>query len=222
MASRILVIDGDTSLATVLSDYLISRGYKSQAVGNGKAGLDILSAEHWDVVLMELQGIGMNGYELLKDIRHRFPQIPLIVLTTRNDREDQMRAFQLGADDFQTKPFSMDILICRIEAILRRIRLNEENRQRVFDLNGHTFDAVHETFGGQHMSSREAAVLLMLCRKEGEVVDKHHILTSIWKEDNTFTARSLGVFIHHLRHYLEPAGYHIIAVRGQGYKLIQN
>ena len=144
MTTRILIIDGDISLSTVLSDYLISRGYKAQRVSDGKAGLEILSEGHWDVVLMELQGIGVNGYELLKDIRHRQATLPLIVLTTRSDREDQMRAFQLGADDYQTKPFSMDILICRIEAILRRIRAFEESKQKVFELNGRIFDAVSD------------------------------------------------------------------------------
>ena len=220
--SRLLIIDTDISLATVLSDYLTSRGYQAQFLTSGKAALAAMEQKPFDAVLTELHVDGINGFDLVRELRRRYPPLPLIVLTSRIERESQIRAFKNGADDYVTKPFSMDILICRIEAILRRIRLNEENRQRVFDLNGHTFDAVHETFGGQHMSSREAAVLLMLCRKEGEVVDKHHILTSIWKEDNTFTARSLGVFIHHLRHYLEPAGYHIIAVRGQGYKLIQN
>ena len=220
--SRLLIIDTDISLATVLSDYLTSRGYQAQFLTIGKAALAAMEQKAFDVVLTELHVDGINGFDLVRELRRRYPPLPLIVLTSRIERESQIRAFKNGADDYVTKPFSMDILICRIEAILRRIRLNEENRQRVFDLNGTIFDAVHETFGGQHMSSREAAVLLMLCRKEGEVVDKHHILTSIWKEDNTFTARSLGVFIHHLRHYLEPAGYHIIAVRGQGYKLIQN
>ncbi len=220
--SRLLIIDTDISLATVLSDYLTSRGYQAQFLTSGKAALAAMEQKPFDVVLTELHVDGINGFDLVRELRRRYPPLPLIVLTSRIERESQIRAFKNGADDYVTKPFSMDILICRIEAILRRIRQDEENRQRVFDLNGHTFDAVHETFGGQHMSSREAAVLLMLCRKEGEVVDKHHILTSIWKEDNTFTARSLGVFIHHLRHYLEPAGYHIIAVRGQGYKLIQN
>ncbi len=220
--SRLLIIDTDISLATVLSDYLTSRGYQAQFLTSGKAALAAMEQKAFDVVLTELHVDGINGFDLVRELRRRYPPLPLIVLTSRIERESQIRAFKNGADDYVTKPFSMDILICRIEAILRRIRQDEENRQRVFDLNGHTFDAVHETFGGQHMSSREAAVLLMLCRKEGEVVDKHHILTSIWKEDNTFTARSLGVFIHHLRHYLEPAGYHIIAVRGQGYKLIQN
>ena len=221
MAARILIIDGDISLSTVLSDYLASRGYKASAVSNGKAGLEALSSEHWDLLLMELQGVGLNGYELLKNIRHRQPTIPLIVLTTRNEREDQMRAFQLGADDYQTKPFSMDILICRIEAILRRVRAFEESKQKVFELNGHVFDALHQTFDGQHMSSRESDLLLMLCRQEGEVVDKHRILGALWKEDNAFTARSLGVYINHLRGYLKNVEYEIIAVRYKGYKLVK-
>jgi DNA-binding response OmpR family regulator len=221
MATRILIIDGDISLSTVLGDYLVSRGYKAQTVETGKAALEMLTNEHWDVVLTELQGIGINGYELLKDIRHRLPEVPLLVLTTRHDREDQMRAFQLGCDDYQTKPFSMDILICRIEAVLRRARAREESKQRVFDLNGHSFDATHQTFDGQHMSSRESDLLLMFCRNEGEVVDKHRILSALWKEDNAFTARSLGVYINHLRQFLTPAGYELIAVRYRGYKLVK-
>ena len=220
MASRILIIDSDITLSTVLSDYLDSRGYKAQRVSDGKAGLNVLSSDHFDGVLMELQGIGINGYELLKDIRHRLPQIPLIILTTRADREDQMRAFQLGCDDYQTKPFSMDILICRIEAILRRIRVFEENKQRVFKLNGTVFDAIHQTFDGKHLSGRENDLMLMLCRQEGEVVDKHKILSALWKEDNSFTARSLGVYINHLRAFLKPVNYEITAVRYKGYKLV--
>jgi len=222
MASRILIIDGDLILSTVLSDYLASRGYVAQAVSSGKAGLERLQKEPWDLVLMDLQGIGMNGYELIKDIRRRLPSIPLIVLTTREDREDQMRAFQLGCDDYQFKPFTMDILICRIEAILRRVRALEENKQKIFDLNGHTFDSLHQTFDGQHLSSRESDLLLMLCRHEGDVVDRHRILSALWKEDNAFTSRSLGVFINHLRQFLTPAGYEIIAVRYRGYKLVRN
>lgn len=220
--AKILIIDSDISLSTVLRDYLESRGYKAERVSDGKAGMEILAKGHWDAILMELQGLGINGYELIKEIRHRLPKIPLIVLTTRTEREDQMRAFQMGCDDYQTKPFSMDILICRIEVILRRVRAFEENKQKIFDLNGHTFDATHQTFGDLHMTSRESELLLMLCRNEGEVVDKHRILSALWKEDNAFTARSLGVYINHLRQYLTPVGYQIIAIRYKGYKLVND
>ena len=220
MSTRVLIIDGDISLATVLRDYLVSRGYQAAMEPMGREALSRLSSEHWDIVLMELQGIGMNGYELLKGIRHRLPKLPIFILSSRSDREDQMRAFELGADDYILKPFSMDLLICRIEAVLRRIRAYEENRQKVFQLGTHTFDSVHQSLDGTHLSSRESDLLLMLCRNEGEVVDKHKILSALWKEDNAFTARSLGVYINHLRGHLRPIGYEIIAVRYKGYKLV--
>ncbi len=220
MSTRILIIDGDISLSTVLRDYLVSRGYQAAMEPMGREALSRLSSEHWDIVLMELQGLGMNGYELLKGIRHRLPKLPIFILSSRSDREDQMRAFELGADDYILKPFSMDLLICRIEAVLRRIRAYEENRQKVFQLGTHTFDSVHQSLDGTHLSSRESDLLLMLCRNEGEVVDKHKILSALWKEDNAFTARSLGVYINHLRGHLRPIGYEIIAVRYKGYKLV--
>ena len=220
MSTRILIIDGDISLSTVLRDYLVSRGYQAAMEPMGREALSRLSSEHWDIVLMELQGIGMNGYELLKGIRHRLPKLPIFILSSRSDREDQMRAFELGADDYILKPFSMDLLICRMEAVLRRIRAYEENRQKVFQLGTHTFDSVHQSLDGAHLSSRESDLLLMLCRNEGEVVDKHKILSALWKEDNAFTARSLGVYINHLRQFLRPIGYEIIAVRYKGYKLV--
>ena len=213
MSTHILIIDGDISLSTVLRDYLVSRGYQAAMEPMGREALSRLSSEHWDIVLMELQGLGMNGYELLKGIRHRLPKLPIFILSSRSDREDQMRAFELGADDYILKPFSMDLLICRIEAVLRRIRAYEENRQKVFQLGTHTFDSVHQSLDGAHLSSRESDLLLMLCRNEGEVVDKHKILSALWKEDNAFTARSLGVYINHLRGHLRPIGYEIIAVR---------
>ena len=220
MSTRILIIDGDISLSTVLRDYLVSRGYQAAMETSAREALSRLSSEHWDIVLMELQGLGMNGYELLKGIRHRLPKLPIFILSSRSDREDQMRAFELGADDYILKPFSMDLLICRIEAVLRRIRAYEENRQKVFQLGTHTFDSVHQSLDGAHLSSRESDLLLMLCRNEGEVVDKHKILSALWKEDNAFTARSLGVYINHLRGHLRPIGYEIIAVRYKGYKLV--
>ena len=222
MDAKILIIDSDISLSTVLSDYLGSRGFEAHMAQTGKDALAFLSTGYCDLVLMEIQGLGMNGYDLLREIRHRQPELPIIVLTSRTDRENQMRAFQLGCDDYQFKPFSMDILIYRIEAILRRVRKREESKQRVFDLNSHLFDATHQMFDGAHLSARESDLLLMLCRNEGELVDRHKILSALWKEDNAFTARSLGVYINHLRRFLTPAGYEIIAVRYRGYKLVKS
>ena len=221
MTTKILLIDSDISLSMVLCDYLVSRGYKAQHVVHARDAFRQLDQAHYDLVLMEMQNIGMNGYELLREIRHRYPLLPVIILTTRGEREAQMKAFQLGCDDYQLKPFSMDLLICRIEAVMRRIRHDEESKQRVFELDGHIFDAVHQQFDGQHLSGRESELLLMLCRHQDEIVDRHRILSSLWKEDNAFTSRSLGVFINHLRVYLRPIGYNILAIRGKGYRLVK-
>lgn len=220
MDTRILIVDGDLSLSTVLSDYLASRGYTTQTTTRGQKALELLANSFFDLIIMDTQAISMNGYDLLKELHNRYPDTPIIVLTARTDREDQMRAFQLGCDDYQFKPFSMDILIYRIEAILRRLRKHEESKQRIFNLNGHIFDATRQTFDGEHMSSRESDLLLMLCRNEDELVDRHRILAKLWNEDNAFTSRSMGVYINHLRHFLEPAGYTIVAVRNKGYKLV--
>ena len=157
--------------------------------------------------------------EFLRKLRE-WSSIPVIVVSARTAESDKVDALNAGADDYITKPFSMDLLICRMEAIFRRIRAYEENRQKVFQLGTHTFDSVHQTLDGAHLSSRESDLLLMLCRNEGEVVDKHKILSTLWKEDNAFTARSLGVYINHLRGHLRPIGYEIIAVRYKGYKLV--
>ena len=218
---KLLIIDADISLSTVLCDYLESRGYEAHRADSGKTALETLEKGSWELVLMELQGLDRNGFDLLREIHKKQPQLAVVVLTTRTDRESQLRAFQLGCDDYVTKPFSMELLICRIEAIMRRVREREESKQRVFDLNGHIFDAVHQKLDVKHLSGKESGLLLLLCRNEGEVVDKHRILAGLWKEDNAFTARSLSVFINHLRGFLHPIGYAILAVRYKGYKLVK-
>ena len=220
MSSKCLIIDSDLSLATVLCDYLSSRGYYTRHLAKPKEAMTVIEQSNWDIIIMELRLEGLNGFELLREIRQRDPLLPVIILTTRTEREDQMRAFQLGCDDFVSKPFSIDILIYRIEAILRRVRIREENKKRTFLLNSHLFDAPHQLLGDRHLSARESDLLLILCRNEGEVVDKHRILSALWKEDNAFTARSLGVYINHLRHLLSEVGYGVLTVRKRGYKLV--
>ena len=222
LKTRIIVCDADLSLATVLTDYLVSRGYEAEYLEDGKQLLPTLAASHYDLLLLDIQQESINGFQLLKDIRREHALLPVIVLTAKTDREAQLRAFQLGCDDYQFKPFTMDILICRIEAILRRVRAQEENRQRVFTLGNRVFDSVHQTLNGQHLSGRQSDVLLLLCRRPDTVVERHFILSEVWHEDNAFTARSLSVYINALRTMLAPCGYRIIAVRNRGYKLVQS
>ena len=193
--THILLVDDDANLRTVLADYLRNKNYITMPK--------------------------MNGFELLKLIRGQQTPLPVIMLTGKTDRDDVIRAYELGCDDYVTKPFSMDILICKIEAVLRRYRLGQETTQTEWQLGDVVFDSVRQQLGKQHLSSRENDLLTMLCTNMNNLVDRNRILMSIWGADTYFNARSLSVYINHLRKYLgEDTPVRIMSVHGKGYKLV--
>jgi DNA-binding response OmpR family regulator len=164
----------------------------------------------------------MNGYELLKLIRQKHDRLPILILSAKTDRDDIIRAYELGCDDYVTKPFSMDILICKIEAIMRRSRKYMESNQSEWLLGNLLYDSVRQQLGDQHLSTRENELLKMLCQNMNNLVDRNRILMSIWGEDTYFNARSLSVYINHLRNYLgNDNPMRIMSVHGKGYKLVQ-
>ena len=163
----------------------------------------------------------MNGFELLKLVRDQYPFLPVIMLSSKTGRDDIIRAYRLGCDDYVTKPFSMDILICKIEAILRRCRVFLETEQVEWKLGNLLFDSVRQQLGNKHLSSRENDLLKMLCMNMNNLVDRNRILMSIWGADTYFNARSLSVYINHLRKYMgEDTPVRIMSVHGKGYKLV--
>ena len=201
---NILICDNDINLSTVLSDYLTGREYNVITGGDGKDDLDAIQNLHIGMCLLDINLPTLDGFEVLSYLRQAGKQVPVIMLTSRSAKEDVLRAFELGCDDYVTKPFSMDILIYRIQA----------------DLAGKRFDSVHQTFDGKHMSSRESDLLLMLCRNMNNLVERHAILAALWKTDDYFASRSLSVYINHLRRFLDDTGYRILGVHGKGYKLV--
>lgn len=217
---NILICDNDINLSTVLSDYLTSREYNVITVGDGQDALAAIQNSHIDLCLLDINLPTLDGFEVLSYLRQAGKQVPVIMLTSRSAKEDILRAFELGCDDYVTKPFSMDILICRIQAVLRRYLAGIDNETVVYDLAGKRFDSVHQTFDGKHMSSRESDLLLMLCRNMNNLVERHAILAALWKTDDYFASRSLSVYINHLRRFLDDTGYRILGVHGKGYKLV--
>ena len=218
----VLIVDGDVNLSTVLADYLRSLTFTVNVVADGIAAIEAAKINHYDICLMELGLQGKSGFEVMKALRDGENTVPIIVLTTHTDRDEQIRAFELGCDDYILKPFSMDILIMRMRAVLRRYRAGEEKPTTVFNINGRVFDSIHQTFDGKHMSSRESDLLMILCRNLNTLVERHTILSALWKSEDYFSSRSLSVYINHLRGYLKETGYRIIGVHGKGYKLVDN
>lgn len=216
---HILLLDGDINLSTVLADYLISAGFSVDTMPDAKTAVEKILTGYYDLVLTELDLRETNGYQLLQQLSKSHSTTPVIVLTSRSGREDIMRAFDLGCDDFVSKPFSMDILICRMRAVIRRCKAQTEDAQTSFTLSGKVFDSVRQTFDGQHLSGKENDLLLLLCRNMNQVVDRHTILRTIWKVDDVFSSRSLSVYVNHLRAFLAGTDYKIMGLHGKGYKL---
>ena len=124
MTTHILIIEDDINLSTVLADYLQNKGYVVATAPDGQEGWEMLMKNHYDLVLSDITMPRMNGWQLLKSLRDSNNQVPLIFVTAKTDREDIIRGYNLGCDDYVTKPYSMDILICKIEAVLRRYKAN--------------------------------------------------------------------------------------------------
>jgi DNA-binding response OmpR family regulator len=217
----ILLLEDDINLSTVLADYLRSKGYAVDTAMDGKEGWEMLSHKHYDILLTDIMMPRMNGLQVLKNLRDSNNPIPVIIVSAKNDREDIIKGYNLGCDDYVTKPYSMDILICKIEAVLRRYRIHEGNNEMEFNLNGLHFDAVRQLLGETRLSSRENELLLTLCQNMGKVVDRSRILTSLWGEDTYFNSRSLSVYINHLRNYIgKDSQVKILSVHGKGYKMV--
>ena len=221
MQTNILLVEDDANLSTVLADYLRSKEYIVEIASNGKDAWELIAIKHYDMILSDIAMPKMNGFELLKLVRNQYPLLPVVMLSAKPGRDDIMRAYGLGCDDYVTKPFSMDILICKIEAILRRYYWGKETEQTEWKLGNLMFDSVRQQLGDLHLSSRENELLKMLCQSMNSLVDRNRILMTIWGADTYFNARSLSVYINHLRKYLgEETPVRIMSVHGKGYKMV--
>lgn len=217
---RILLCEDDAALGSLLADYLHRMNFDTDHCLNGEEGLSHFQKQHYDLCLFDINMPQLNGFELLQAIRESGSEVPVIFLTERKANEDIVKAYELGCDEYLIKPCPMDILLCKIRAIMRRCQLNKRNTEVEFDLgNGIHFDSVRQTLNGQHLSARENDLLLILCRNLNETVDRNLILRNLWTQESYFASRSLSVYINHLRKHLEGTNRQIIGVHGKGYKL---
>lgn len=223
--TRILLAEDDSNLGSLLRDYLNMRKFEVDLVPDGVKAFRNFELNHYDLCILDIMMPLKDGFTLAKEIRIQDPDIPIIFLTAKSMKEDVLEGFTLGADDYISKPFNMEELIFRIEAILRRSKGGNEQKNGIFGIGNYTFDPQRQIldFEGnqQKLTSRENELLKLLCNNANRVLERNYALKAIWVDDNYFNARSMDVYVTKLRKYFkEDPAVQIINVHGKGFKLL--
>ena len=222
---KILLCEDDENLGMLLREYLQAKGYDTELCPDGEAGYKAFTQNKYDLCVLDVMMPKKDGFTLASDIRQSNVDIPIIFLTAKQLKEDILEGFKLGADDYITKPFSMEELVFRIEAILRRVRGKKTKESNVYKIGRFIFDTQKQllTFGDKQtkLTTKENELLSLLCSHANEILQRDFALKTIWIDDNYFNARSMDVYITKLRKHLkDDEQIEIINIHGKGYKLI--
>ena len=226
--TRILVAEDDANLGMVLKEFLKAKGFEITLTVNGQDAFNKFSTEVFDFCILDVMMPIKDGFSLAEDIRKADKNIPILFLTAKTMKEDTIKGLKLGADDYITKPFNMEELILRINAILRRTTetsdIKDKNNIQVgkylFNYNQQLLicDGI-----SQKLTSKETELLYILAINAFQNVERNVILKKIWGDDNYFNGRSMDVYIAKLRKYFKDDNtVEIMNIHGSGYRLIYN
>jgi DNA-binding response OmpR family regulator len=224
----ILVAEDDLNLGVVLSTYLRNKGFDVFLCKDGKEALEAFKTKKYNFIITDIMMPVMDGFELAREIRSNDPEIPIIFLTAKTMEEDRIKGFKVGADDYILKPFNMDELLMRINAVARRgIKKTPEDAHYKYSYKNLEFDYFERTlFDGEKkysLSLRDADLLRILFQKENESIERSHLLFKIWGSDSYFNSRNMDVYMTKLRSYLRACSdIQILNIRGEGIKLVVN
>ena len=223
---KLLVAEDDPNLGAILKAYLTQKGYTVYLVTDGQQALETYHQGGIDACVLDIMMPIKDGFTVAKEIRRIDKQIPLLFLTARNLEADKLKGFEIGADDYLTKPFSMEELLARINAVIRRSFDENKPENNIFTIGKFTFDYNHQILSmdgeERRLTSKESELLRLFCINFNQLVDRTSTLQKIWKDDSYFAARSMDVYITRIRRYLRPdPSVQIINVHGVGFKLTQ-
>ena len=223
MNCRILIVEDEPKLREVLCDYFRSKGELPEEAEDGLGALELLEEETFDAVLLDIMMPGLNGLNVCRAVR-RNSDVPIIFLTALSDEEDKLLGYELGADDYVTKPFTMSVLYAKLAALVRRNRRNVLAGDRM-ESGGITVDlARQKVFAGKQevaLTPKEFDILCFLARNRGEVFTKEQIYQAVWESDYLLDDSNIMAFIRKLRKKIEPnpdAPEYILTIWGIGYK----
>ncbi len=222
---KILLCEDDENLGMLLREYLQAKGYQAVLCQDGEVGYREFAKGKFDIAVLDVMMPKKDGFTLAQEIRQANTEIPIIFLTARALKDDILEGFKIGADDYITKPFSMEELVLRIEAILRRVHGKKAKDATVFRIGRFVFDAQKQllTIGEKQtkLTTKENELLALLCAHSNEILQRDFALKTIWIDDNYFNARLMDVYITKLRKHLKDDDQiEIINIHGKGYKLI--
>ena len=222
---HILLAEDDENLGTLLHTFLKNKGFETVLARNGKAAYELFSQQRFDFCILDVMMPEMDGFTLAKEIRETDKKIPILFLTAKSMKEDKLQGFAIGADDYLTKPFSMEELLARITAILRRTEVASSKQDEIFHIGTIRYNPDLRTLflkeEEKKLTTKENQLLHLLVKNENEILDRHATLRAIWGDDNYFNGRSMDVYIAKLRKLLkEDPSIEIMNVHGKGFKLL--
>jgi len=226
---HLLLAEDDRNLGNLLKNYLDAKGYQTTLCLNGQEAIEAFAKQQIDFCILDIMMPVKDGFTVAKEIRIRDKKTPILFLTAKSMQEDKLKGFEIGGDDYLTKPFSMEELLLRMQAILRRLEDNPRPvpEEGVFPIGAYTFDLHRQTLTigttEQKLTSKETDLLKLLCTHVNNVLTRSEALTEIWNNDSYFNARSMDVYIVKLRKYLkQDPTVGLINVHGVGFKLVTN
>ena len=228
---KILVVEDDPNFGSILRDYLSLNSYSVSLAKNGVEGYEKFKKNNYDLCILDVMMPFKDGFTLAKEIREKNNKIPIIFLTAKTLKEDVLKGFRIGADDYLSKPFDSDVLLAKIKAILNRQSSIEipESEEYKFVVGNFLFNSKlriltnHENNKSIKLSPKESQLLKLLILHLNDLMPREIALNKIWRDDNYFTSRSMDVYIAKLRKYLRAdTNIEIINIHGEGFRLIVN
>ncbi|HRW63268.1 MAG TPA: response regulator transcription factor [Bacteroidales bacterium] len=205
---KILLVEDDTNLGFLLLEFLESNGYDVKLYRDGVSGLNAFTSSDFDFCILDVMLPQMDGFSLAEKIREKDKKTPIIFLTARSMKEDKIRGFSIGIDDYVTKPFDEDELLFRIKSILKRTNpFPESGEKEIFELGRYTFDVLNQELKSEReskrLTSKESKILAILARHKNNIVSREEIMQEVWGEADYFIGRSLDVFVSKIRRHLQ-------------------
>ncbi len=224
---KIFLVEDDLNFGSVMQSYLEMNGFEVLWVNDGKNAVTTFNKGIYDLCILDVMLPHVDGFTIGSEIKKAKPETPIIFLTAKTLKDDMIKGFNIGADDYITKPFDSEVLIYKIKAILKRNQLNYGNQaiEDIIKIGKFTFDyktrsLKHENSTENKLSPKEAKLLFYLIQNKNKVLDRNYALDEIWGEQGYFTARSMDVYITKLRKHLKgDTSLEIVNIHGSGYIL---